>query len=244
MMSFETETFYNFDTIKGFGAAELYRKKLAGWQEKYKEYNLDYNLFSIKTGIATSLLSTLVSLAAFGYCLFRLWTDAITYGTMTLFLQQRSALSSNFNSLVGILPGMLNSAVSAHRVRQIVQLPKERHDPAAAARLEALAASGLAVELRNVDFGYTEARPVVRQVNFAARPGEIVALVGPSGEGKTTLLRLLLGLVQPGAGAGGAGGPKRRGDPGDRRHPAAVFAGAPGQHPAFGHRGGKPAPCR
>ena len=51
---------------------------------------------------------------------------------MTLFLQQRSALSSNFNSLVGILPGMLNSAVSAHRVRQIVQLPKERHDPAAA----------------------------------------------------------------------------------------------------------------
>lgn len=68
MMSFETETFYNFDTIKGFGAAELYRKKLAGWQEKYKEYNLDYNLFSIKTGIATSLLSTLVSLAAFGAC--------------------------------------------------------------------------------------------------------------------------------------------------------------------------------
>lgn len=200
MMSFETETFYNFDTIKGFGAADLYRKKLATWQEKYKEYNLDYNLFSIKTGIATSLLSTLVSLAAFGYCLFRLWTDAITYGTMTLFLQQRSALSSNFNSLVGILPGMLNSAVSAHRVRQIVQLPKERHDPAAAARLEALAEGGLAVELRNVDFGYTEARPVVRQVNFAARPGEIVALVGPSGEGKTTLLRLLLGLVQPGQG--------------------------------------------
>ena len=117
------------DTIKSFGVMEHYSKGLRKWQEKYKDYNLDYNMFSIKTNIGLSLLQTAVSFIAFGYCLFRLWTGSITYGTMTLFLSQRSQLSSNFSSLVGIIPGMLNSSVSAHRIRELVELPREVHIP-------------------------------------------------------------------------------------------------------------------
>lgn len=200
MMSFETETFYNFDTIKSFGAAEHYVGKLKEWQEKYKKYNLEYNMFSIKTNIWLTTLTTLVSFAAFGYCLFRLWTDAISYGTMTLFLQQRSKLSGNFNSLVSIVPGMLNSAVSAHRVREIVELPREQHDPEAAKRLEKLADQGITVRMRNVNFSYVEHHRVLTDSDFLAKPGEIVALVGPSGEGKTTMLRMILGLIHPDSG--------------------------------------------
>lgn len=197
MMSFETEVFYNFDTIKSFGVADHYVEKLKEWQGKYKEYNLEYNMFSIKTNIWITLLTTMVSLAAFGYCLFRLWTDAITYGTMTLFLQQRSKLSGNFNSLVSIVPGMLNSAVSAHRVREIVQLPKEKHDPEAAAKLQKQADQGLTVRMRKVNFSYVENHQVLTDSDFVAKPNEIVALVGPSGEGKTTMLRMILGLIHP-----------------------------------------------
>ena len=117
LMSFEVETFYNFDTIKSFGVADHYSRGLRKWQQKYKDYSLDYNLFTIKTNIWMSLLSTAVSMTAFGYCLFRLWSGAITYGTMTLFLSQRAQFSSCFSSLVSIIPGMLNSSISAHRIR-------------------------------------------------------------------------------------------------------------------------------
>ncbi len=201
MMGFEVETFYNMDTIKGFGITDKYGRELEKWQQRYKKHNLEYNEFSIKTNIFTSLLSTVVSFVAFGYCLFRLWTNAITYGTMTLFLQQRTALSTHFNSLVGIIPGMLNSSVSAHRIRELVELPKEKLNPEAAKQIETVAADGLTVRMRNVDFAYEDKNSVIIESDFVARPGEIVALVGPSGEGKTTMLRLILGLISPESGS-------------------------------------------
>ncbi len=200
LMSFEMETFYNMDTIKSFGVADRYGQELEKWQGRYRQHNLDYNLFVIKTNVYTKLLSALVSFVAFGYCLFRLWTGGITYGTMTLFLQQRSALSNQFHSLVGIIPGMINGAVSARRIRELVELPREVTDPEATRQLEAVAKDGLTVQLRGVEFTYEDGNRVLSDSSFIARPGEIVALVGPSGEGKTTMLRMILGLISPEAG--------------------------------------------
>ena len=104
LMTFEVEAIYNFDTIKSFGIAPHYSKKMRWWQGKFKDISLKYNMFSIKTNILMSIMGTLVQFAAFGYCLFRLWTGDITYGTMTLFLQQRSSLSSAFSNVVSIIP--------------------------------------------------------------------------------------------------------------------------------------------
>lgn len=196
MMTFEVETFYNFDTIKSFGVADHYSKKLKWWQRQFKDVSLEYNMFSIKTNIAMSLISTGVQFAAFGYCLFLLWTDAITYGTMTMFLQQRSSLSGAFSSVVSIIPSFLNSSVSAHRIRELVELPREVHIPESGTMDEA-APRGFTIRLSDVDFGYNAERPVLQASSLTAAPGEIVALVGASGEGKTTLIRLILGLVRP-----------------------------------------------
>ncbi len=199
LMAFETETFYNYDTIKSFGVSGYYGEKMHGWQQRYKDISLKYNLFSIKTNMWMTFLGTLVQYAAFGYCLFLLWTQAITFGTMTLFLQQRSNLSSAFNSVIGLVPSFLDSSVSAHRIRELLELPKEAHIAESAA-LNALSDEGFAVEMHGVDFAYAEGARVVENSDFRACPGEIVALVGPSGEGKTTLIRLILGLMKPGKG--------------------------------------------
>lgn len=196
MMSFEVDTFYNFDTIKSFGVAPHYSKKLRWWQGKFRDISLQYNLFSIKTNILMSVVGTLVQFAAFGYCLFRLWTGGITYGTMTLFLQQRSKLSSAFSSVVGIIPSFLNSSVSAHRIRELVQLPREVHIPESS-RMDRFAGQGFTVRMKNTSFSYKAGTRVITRSAFEANPGEIVALVGPSGEGKTTMIRLILGLVRP-----------------------------------------------
>lgn len=201
IMGFEAETFYNLDTIKSFGIMGSYSHRLKKWQSQFKDYSLDYNTFSIKMNIGMTLLNTAVSMVAFAYCLFRLWTGAISYGTMTLFLQQRGQLSGNFNSLVGIIPGMLNSSVSAHRIRELLELPRESHVPLPADAAEAAQAHGFTLKLDAVDFGYRDNTAVLKDVEMVANPGEIIALVGPSGEGKTTMLRLILGLVQPRSGS-------------------------------------------
>ena len=201
MVSFEMETFYNFDSIKSFGILGHYSRLLRGWQNKYKEYNLDYNRFEIKTNILMTVISTIVSMTAFGYCLFRLWSGAILYGDMTFFLQQRASLSSKFNSLVATIPGMLNSAVSAHRIRELVDLPKEDHDPECLEQIRAVADEGLTLKLQNVTYGYSDGQNVYENTSFCARPNEIVAVLGESGGGKTTMFRLMLGLIRPDNGA-------------------------------------------
>ena len=200
LMGFQSEAFYNSDTIKSFGITEHYNDKLKEWQDKFADTNLDYNLFTIKSNVWMSALGSVVSFIAFGYCLFRLWTGSITYGTMTLFLQQRSKLSANFEALVKIIPNMVNSSVAAHRVREIAQLPKEQHNEEAAREMLAVAKKGLEIQIRDVSFSYVQDKEVLNRSSFFASPGEIVALVGPSGEGKTTILRMILGLIHPQSG--------------------------------------------
>ena len=196
LMTFEAETFYNFDTIKSFGISSLYSRKMREWQKKYKDISLDYNMFSIKTNVFLSVISMLVGFGMFGYCLFLLWGGSITFGTMTLFLQQGSGLSASFNNLMSIVPNFLSSSVSAHRIRELVELPKEKHIEDSSA-LDQFAADGFKVSMRNVDFAYVEGETVLHSSDFDAAPGEIVALIGASGEGKTTMIRLILGLVHP-----------------------------------------------
>lgn len=197
MMSFEVETFYNFDMIKSFGVFGYYSKKLREWQQRYKKFNLDYNRFEIKANILLTLVSNLVSTSAFAYCLYRLWTGQILYGDMTFFLQQRSALSNRFNSLVGTIPGMLNSSVSAHRIRELMDLPREEHDPQKAEMLEKQAGKGITVCVNGVTFGYDESKNVYDNTDFRVSSGEIAAVIAESGGGKTTLIRLLLGMLEP-----------------------------------------------
>jgi ABC-type multidrug transport system fused ATPase/permease subunit len=196
MMHFEVETFYNFDTIKSFGITDKYSAKLRGWQQQFKDVSLKYNMFSIKTNIFMSILGSVIQMTAFCYCLFLLWSHSITYGTMTLFLQQRSALSGAFNRVVGIIPSFLQSSVSAHRIRELVELPKDVHIPESS-EMDEFREEGYTVRMDDVNFAYLEDQKVITNSDFVANPGEIVALVGPSGEGKTTMIRLVLGLIHP-----------------------------------------------
>lgn len=196
LMTFEVETFYNMDTVKSFGITKLYGRKMRNWQAKFKKISLEYNMFTIWTNILLTIIGTIVQYIAFGYCLFRMWTGQITYGTMTMFLQQRSSLNTAFNNVVSIIPSFLNSSVSAHRIRELVELSKEVHIPESS-ELDRYIPDGFDVELKNVDFSYVKGKQVITKSAFEAHPGEIVALVGPSGEGKTTMIRLILGLIRP-----------------------------------------------
>jgi len=116
---------------------------------------------------------------------------------MTLFLQMSSYLTAAFSSLVDTVPTILSAGTSARRIMDIVELPLEdrQMDAQAALLKEKARDTGIAIRLQNVSFSYKNGHTVLLGVNLHASPGEIVALIGPSGQGKTTILRVLLGLV-------------------------------------------------
>ncbi len=198
LMSYETETLHNLDAIKGFGITGRYGRGFRRRQEEFRRASLDYNLFSIRTEILLSFLGSAVQMAAFGYCLYLLWSGKILYGTMTLFLSQGAKLSSAFNALVRTVPSFLSASVSARRIRDLYALEPEPVLPDDG--LDSLASQGFTVAVEDAGYAYVPHQPVLTHADFRAAPGETVALVGPSGGGKTTMIRLLLGLIRPAEG--------------------------------------------
>ena len=200
MISFETETFSNFDMIKSFGIADFFSGRLSNWHIKAKKKNLDYNAVQLKAEVIMSLTSGLVTLVALGYSLLRLAQGTLLFGDMTFFLTQRSNVSSRFQSIMSAVPGMLNGSVSAHRIRELAEMDTEPCNEDVFEELSHAVSGGVSVVLDHVSFSYDGEEEIYSGGSFAAHPGEIVTILGPSGEGKTTLLRLILGLITPDTG--------------------------------------------
>ncbi|MBQ3215968.1 MAG: ABC transporter ATP-binding protein [Oscillospiraceae bacterium] len=195
MSAFQSETFRNMDTLKSFGVEEQMERKLQQRQDDYRDTVLRYNRFTIRTNIWLTAMGTAVQYGAMAYCLWRLWRGDILFGTMTLFLQQRASLSSAFSSLVSLVPTALSGSVAAERIRELTELPKEPHYETPTVH------GSCTLEAKQIRVGYNTQRTVLEDVDITAPAGQIIALVGPSGEGKTTLLRMLLGLIRPDQGS-------------------------------------------
>lgn len=191
---FESETFRNIDTFKSFGIESSIIQSLRLYQKKHKDAALDYNKFSIKTNVILTLVGTVIQYASLAYCLWKLWRGEILIGTMVLFLQQRSNLTNAFSSLVSLIPSALSGSVAAERVRELTELKKE--DTAD----DIPVPENASIYLENVKVAYDDGERILSHIEFCARKSEVVALIGPSGEGKTTLIRLLLGLIRPSEG--------------------------------------------
>ena len=192
VMSFHEDSLRNLTSIKAFGIMDGFRDRMCAMQGKYRETYLDYNRFSVIAGFVMSIVGLLVSAGCFGWGVYRLWTHAISYGAMMMFLQLTTLLRSAFSSLIGLVPTAISITTSAGRLMAVADLPEEP-----GARETAPVPDACTVELRDVTFAYPGGEPVLEHVDFRARPGEVVALTGASGEGKTTMIRLMLGLVRP-----------------------------------------------
>jgi ABC-type bacteriocin/lantibiotic exporter with double-glycine peptidase domain len=108
-------------------------------------------------------------------------------------------LSASFSALVSMVPSAVSTATAAGRVMEVTQLPAETDEYAAEAKAlcEAAEKQGVRIEVRDVSFRYQKSETMIlNKVSFSVEPGQVAAFVGPSGGGKTTVLRIMLSLLQ------------------------------------------------
>lgn len=204
VLAFYSESIQNIQTIKAFGITRRYVEQLKGYLFNYRKLRLDHNKFSIAMTTCLSVIGLAVAYLCYGWGVWQLWNGAITYGTMTLFLQISGSLTNSFSSIVSMLPTSISIATAAGRIMAITELPIEEYadDSKAEAMAEDALKNGISLKCDNVTCSYKDgSEPVVKDISFYVNPGETIALVGPSGEGKTTVLRLILGLIRPSEGA-------------------------------------------
>lgn len=199
MTVFNEESFRHMLLIKSFNRTDTYSARHRRLQQEYKDVSLEYNRFTIQKNTILSLVGTVVALLCFIWSIYRLQAGHISFGVMTLFLQLSGTVASAFAALAALVPSAITTATAAGRVMAIMDLPVEERGDSATAEtfIRAYGGTPLSVQMKDVTYGYQGGEDVLVDSCFRADSGEIVAIIGPSGEGKTTLLRLLLGIVNP-----------------------------------------------
>ncbi len=196
---FDQETFQNLQFIKAFGMLDRVTEKFHKIQNESVKVSLRQNKFQSMSSIFTSLVGQAIGYACYGFAAYRLWQGEISYGTMTMFVSMAGSLRGSFSGIIGLLPMAIRAGISAERIMEVTNLPRENDE----FKEEAMAikakgrSEGVYVHMENVDFAYEDEKWIYQNAGFWAEPGEIVALIGPSGNGKTTTLNLILGLYKP-----------------------------------------------
>lgn len=144
----------------------------------------------LNIGFATGYFIT------FAWGAYSLSQDAITYGAMLAFIQLVGQIQGPISTLSKFIPIFITSFTAAERLMEIEEIPREDDTEPVRYPLP------LGIELSNVTFQYTsQSRKIFEHFNFKFPPGSVTAIVGETGAGKTTLIRMLLALVLPSEGA-------------------------------------------
>ncbi|MBP8695257.1 MAG: ABC transporter ATP-binding protein [Syntrophobacterales bacterium] len=195
-MSGFQETLHSVPLVKAFAAEErAVGKILAGLREVFR-LSAERSVVGSVTGLALSSTPSLVNFCVFAIGAYWVITGHWSLGSLFAFQAYLGRVFGPAQSLASTGLQMQNIRASLERLTALLDVEPEGKagDGAVVGSLRG------EVEFRNVSFAYDPVNPVLRDVSFHVRPGEHVAVVGPSGAGKTTLLSLLLRFYSPTAG--------------------------------------------
>lgn len=208
--------------VKAFQAEKHEAELLARLQAAHARLLRRRAQLSVMASLVMGAAFTGSYLYAFVHGVLGIMAGTVSYGTFVAFLSLVGQVQSSLANLGGMLPRAASVVASVARVREVAQLPQEDggsdmgNTANAAAGASADGESSLfavGVRARGLTFAYDVrfSRPVIDNATFDIGSGQIAAVMGSSGAGKTTLVRLLLGLVEPTAGSlqllPGGGGP-------------------------------------
>ncbi|GIM28736.1 multidrug ABC transporter ATP-binding protein [Clostridium polyendosporum] len=189
--SFIQESIQNMVIIKSFCQEQNNILKLNTLQKDRLKLVLSRNSLSTISTSIFSLGSWVIFFLVFSWGSVNISKGIITFGELTALLQLASKIQYPFSGLASSLPQLVSTFASSERLMELENLNRDFSG------FISPNLSSAGIHFENVTFDYKKNQPVLKNLSFIINPGEVVALIGPSGEGKTTLIRLLLSLIYP-----------------------------------------------
>jgi ABC-type multidrug transport system fused ATPase/permease subunit len=186
------ETYSGFTVVKTFGHRDAAREQFRNFNDDVYDASFGSQFFSGLVAPATTFIGNLgyVAVAVLGG--LQVATGHITLGSIQAFIQYVRQFNTPLSQVAGMYNTLQSGVASAERVFDLLDEPEEAPDPAPARPDGQTSQPRGRVEFQHVSFAYQPGTPVIEDLSMTVEPGSTVAIVGPTGAGKTTLVNLLM----------------------------------------------------
>ena len=192
--SFIDEMISNQKVAEAYSMNEENKARFDKINDDLAKYSLKATFFSSITNPATRFVNSIVYAAVALFGAIMAVKGNITVGILSCFLSYANQYTKPFNEISSVVTELQNAIACAARVFELIEETPELPDKADATELENVKGS---VEINNLYFSYNPDRELLKYVNINVEPGKTVAIVGPTGCGKTTLINLLMRFYDP-----------------------------------------------
>ena len=190
------ETIGGLKVVQAFGHEAASLAQFDEINERLEKCSLKAIFFSSLTNPCTRFVNSVVYAGVGLTGALVALTGGISVGSLTIFLNYANQYTKPFNEISGVVTELQNALACAGRVFELIEAEPETADPAGEERN----VTG-SVAIRDLKFSYTPDKPLIEDFNLDVKPGQRVAIVGPTGCGKTTFINLLMRFYDPQGGS-------------------------------------------
>ena len=191
------ETIGNIKVVRAFGHENASMEQFDEINERLQKASLKAIFFSSLVNPCTRFVNSVVYAGVGLTGALIAISGGISVGNLTSFLNYANQYTKPFNEISGVVTELQNALACAGRVFELIEAPERSPEPENPQRPETVRGS---VEIHDLKFSYVPEKPLIEDFNLSVKPGQRIAIVGPTGCGKTTFINLLMRFYDPDGG--------------------------------------------
>lgn len=191
------ETIGNIKLVRAFGHENASMEQFDEINERLQKASLKAIFFSSLVNPCTRFVNSVVYAGVGLTGALIAISGGISVGNLTSFLNYANQYTKPFNEISGVVTELQNALACAGRVFELIEAPERTPEPENPQRPETVRGS---VEIHDLKFSYVPEKPLIEDFNLSVKPGQRIAIVGPTGCGKTTFINLLMRFYDPDGG--------------------------------------------